>query len=110
VVSAPQGAAAAYPTTHLAACGLADATPRTLLLALVGTLRPHLDRWGAHGFAAAREAWLARAAAVGATVELKLGDRLVQGRMVDVDESGALRLRLASGTVERFAAGEVALA
>jgi biotin-(acetyl-CoA carboxylase) ligase len=51
-----------------------------------------------------------RAAAVGAAVELRLGDRLVKGRMVDVDENGALRLRLASGAVEWFAAGEVALA
>jgi BirA family transcriptional regulator, biotin operon repressor / biotin---[acetyl-CoA-carboxylase] ligase len=110
VVSAPDGAAAAYPTTHLVACGLADATPRSLLLALAGTLRSHLDRWEAHGFAAAREAWLERAAAVGAAVELRLGDRLVQGRMADVDEGGALRLRLESGAVERFAAGEVVLA
>ena len=110
VVSAPADAAAAYPTTHLVACGLADATPRSLLLALTETLRPHLDWWEAEGFAAIREVWLERAAAVGAAVELRLGDRLVKGRMVDVDENGALRLRLASGAVERFAAGEVALA
>jgi BirA family biotin operon repressor/biotin-[acetyl-CoA-carboxylase] ligase len=110
VVSAPADAAVAYPTTHLVACGLADATPRSLLLALTETLRPHLDRWEAEGFAAIREAWLERAAAVDAAVELRLGDRLVTGRMVDVDKDGALRLRLASGAVERFAAGEVALA
>jgi BirA family biotin operon repressor/biotin-[acetyl-CoA-carboxylase] ligase len=110
VVSAPYGAAAVYPTTHLAACGLADATPRSLLLALTETLRPHLDRWETQGFAAARGAWLARATAVGAAVALRLGDRLVEGCMVDVDENGALRLRRASGAVERFAAGEVVLA
>ena len=40
-------------------------------------------------------------------VEVRLGERVVGGRMLDVDETGALRLEDAAGKVERFAAGEV---
>jgi BirA family biotin operon repressor/biotin-[acetyl-CoA-carboxylase] ligase len=107
LISAP-GADVGYATTHLAACGLAT-TPRSVLLALAGTLRPLLDRWERKGFEPVREAWLARAAGVGAPVGLKLGHRTVAGRLVDVDATGALRLEHASGEVERFAAGEVVL-
>jgi BirA family transcriptional regulator, biotin operon repressor / biotin---[acetyl-CoA-carboxylase] ligase len=109
VASAPGGADVPYPATHLAACGL-DVAPRSVLLALTGTLRPLLDRWEAGGFEPVRAAWLARASGVGDRVEVRLGQRVVAGRLLDVDGTGALRLEGPSGAVERFAAGEVALA
>ena len=109
-VAAAPGAEVPYATTSLAAAGLlAGLTPGTLLAALAAALRPRLDQWSAQGFGGVRPAWLARAAGVGAHVEVRLGERVVGGRMLDVDETGALRLEDASGKVERFTAGEVSV-
>jgi BirA family biotin operon repressor/biotin-[acetyl-CoA-carboxylase] ligase len=104
------GPAVPYPTTDLAAQGLAGIGPRDLLAALTAPLRRHLDRWEAEGFAPLRAPWLARAAGLGAAAQLRLGDEVVRGRLVDVDETGALRLEDSSGAVHRFTAGEVLLA
>jgi BirA family biotin operon repressor/biotin-[acetyl-CoA-carboxylase] ligase len=98
-----------YPTTHLAACGLEGVDARRLLVALTASLRQALDRWTADGFAPLRPAWLARAAGLGAAARVRLGDEVVQGRLVDVDATGALRLADASGAERRFTAGEVLL-
>jgi BirA family biotin operon repressor/biotin-[acetyl-CoA-carboxylase] ligase len=103
------GAAVPYPTTHLAACGLDGIDARSLLVALTAPLRRALDRWAADGFAPLRAPWLARAAGLGAAAEVRLGDEIVQGRLVDVDATGALRLEDSSGAERRFTAGEMLL-
>ena len=97
-----------YPATSLSAQGLPMAR-RGLLAALAECLRRRLDLWELHGFAGVRTDWLAHAAGLGGTAELRLGERLVRGRLLDVDETGALCLELASGEVARFSAGEVVL-
>ena len=76
---------------------------------LSATLRPRLDRWERDGFAALREDWLARAAGRGSPAALRIGDRAVHGKLVDVDIAGALRLEQADGTVATFTAGEIVL-
>ena len=50
-----------------------------------------------HGFAPAREAWLARAARIGQQVTARLSGATVSGRMITVDESGAIVLDTATG-------------
>lgn len=108
-VAASPGAKVAYATTNLVAAGLPGLKPATLLAALAAALRPRLDQWSAQGFAGPRPAWLARAAGLGAHVEVRLGEHVVGGRMLDVDEMGALRLEDVLGKVERFTAGEVSV-
>jgi BirA family biotin operon repressor/biotin-[acetyl-CoA-carboxylase] ligase len=108
-VAASPGAEVPYATTSLLATGLPEVTAATLLAALAAALRPRLDQWSAQGFGGVLAAWLARAAGVGAHVEVRLGERMVGGRMLDVDETGALRLEDAAGKVERFTAGEVSV-
>ena len=97
-----------YPATCLTALG-SSATPRRLLAALSATLRPRLDHWDRDGFAGLREDWLARAAGRGSPAALRVGDRAVHGKLVDVDIAGALRLEQADGTVATFSAGEIVL-
>lgn len=97
-----------YPATCLAGLG-SSATPRRLLAALSATLRPRLDRWEQEGFAGLRDAWLERAAGRGAPAALRIGDRAIRGKLVDVDLAGALRLEQADGTLATFSAGEVVL-
>ncbi len=108
-VAASPGAEVPYATTSLVAAGLTEITPAALLATLAAALRPRLDQWSTHGFAGLRPSWLARAAGVGARVEVRFGERAIAGRMLDVDESGALRLEDAAGKVQRFTAGEVSV-
>ena len=97
-----------YAATCLTALG-SSATPRRLLAALAATMRPRLDDWEQAGFAALREDWLARAAGRGSPAALRLGDRAVHGKLVDVDLAGALRLEQADGTIATYTAGEIVL-
>ncbi|MBI4434905.1 hypothetical protein HY635_03790 [Candidatus Uhrbacteria bacterium] len=66
------------------------------------------DIWTAKGFAPIRESlrpWLN----LGGLVRLTAGDSEVEGQTTDVDEEGRLVVRLESGVVRAFEAGEVAL-
>ncbi len=108
-VTASPGDAVPYPTTNLVAAGLPTVTPTLLLAAMAAALRPLLDRWEGAGFAGLRQAWQERAAGVGSAVEMRLGEQAVRGRMLEIDDTGAIRLETAAGTVERFTAGEVVL-
>ena len=91
-----------YPTTSLAAAGVADVTPPPLLAALAATLRPRSIGGSATGSRGVRAAWLARAAGLGTAVELRLGEELVRGRLLDVDATGALLLEQARARSARF--------
>lgn len=64
-------------------------------------------RWRHDGFMPIRAAWLARSLGLGAPVTVRLEREPLEGRFVDLDESGALILELASGTRRLIAAGEV---
>ena len=107
VESSPQGDLP-YPTTSLAAHGLAI-TPRRLLEGLLAPLRARLDRWAADGFAGQRQDWLACAAGRGAPAEVRIGSRTVRGRLVDLEPTGALCLERPDGTRELLSAGEIVL-
>jgi BirA family transcriptional regulator, biotin operon repressor / biotin---[acetyl-CoA-carboxylase] ligase len=97
----------AYPATNLAAAG-AVVTPESLAQALVGTMARRLAEWDrGENFAAIRAAWLKRAAGLGAPVRVRLPEREVEGVAETLDETGRLVLRLADGSRERIAAGEM---
>jgi len=97
----------AYPATNLAAAG-ALVTPESLAQALIGAMARRLAEWNrGEDFAAIRAAWLKRAAGLGAPARVRLPGREVDGIAETLDETGRLVLRLADGSRERIAAGEM---
>lgn len=64
-----------------------------------------LGLWRAEGLAAVRAAWLAAAHPIGAPLATSEGEGLFEG----LDPGGALRLRLADGTMRTIHAGDVFL-
>jgi len=96
-----------YPATDLAAAG-ADISAETLFAALSGTMLERITQWcrGA-GFAGIRADWMARATGIGGDMRVRLPDRELLGRGEALDEHGRLLLRLADGSVQAIAAGEV---
>ncbi|MDE3011346.1 MAG: biotin--[acetyl-CoA-carboxylase] ligase [Pseudomonadota bacterium] len=82
------------------------ALPRALVLAtLLNRLVPAMERFEVEGFGAFREAWTTRAAWLGRTV--RLGDA-VEGTLLGVDASGALRVLTAQGE-QRGMVGDLSL-
>jgi len=96
-----------YPATDLAAAGV-RATPDSLLPPLSAATVARLAQWdrGA-GFAAIRADWISRAAGIGKPVRVKTGDGEVAGTFEAIDANGRLVLRLADGTMQTIAAGDV---
>ncbi len=95
----------AYPTTSLREEG---AGPEPLNRVLDDLLE-RFNHWSAilsrEGFAPIRAAWLDRALKVPMTV--KLGAETLNGDFLDLDASGALRLRLENGAERAISAGDV---
>jgi BirA family biotin operon repressor/biotin-[acetyl-CoA-carboxylase] ligase len=99
-----------FPATDLATAGVRT-TPETLFAPLTLAMMARLAQWNrGAGFATIRADWLARAAGIGKPVRVKLGDGEIAGQFDTVDEAGRLVLRLADGTVQTVAAGDVFLA
>jgi len=96
-----------FPATDLAAAGTqvgADALFATLSV----TMLRRLEQWrNGAGFSGVRDDWLARAAGIGDTMRVRLPEREVVGRGEGLDGSGCLLLRLADGSLQTIAAGEV---
>jgi len=95
-----------WPATDLAALGR-RAEPREVLETFAAAFPPRYRQWLRDGFAPLREAWLARAAGLGGSIEVKLGSETLSGRFDDLDASGALALVLAGGGRRLIAAGEI---
>ncbi|HEV8045759.1 MAG TPA: biotin--[acetyl-CoA-carboxylase] ligase, partial [Rubrobacter sp.] len=82
--------------------------PRALFAAaLLTRLESWYDRHAEQGFAPVREAWKALSGTIGQEVLVKSEQRELRGVAFDIDESGALLLKTAGGTVERVLAGDV---
>jgi BirA family biotin operon repressor/biotin-[acetyl-CoA-carboxylase] ligase len=97
----------AYPATDLKAAGAAAAA-EDVFAALSAAMLRRLQQWrrGA-GFGYIRADWIARAAGIGGDMRAKLPDREIFGRGEGLDERGRLLLRLADGSVQAIAAGDV---
>lgn len=97
-----------YPATSLAALGVTGVTPMAALEALASAFDRRLRQWrDVQGFAAIREAWLARAAGLGGPITVRLADETIEGTFSGLAPDGALELRLASGEVRHISAGDV---
>lgn len=96
----------AWPAASLAALGAEPSVERALE-ALAARLEPWYRLWLGAGFAPLREAWLARAHALGETLKIKRNGDEREGKFVGLDRSGALILELAGGRRETISYGEV---
>jgi BirA family biotin operon repressor/biotin-[acetyl-CoA-carboxylase] ligase len=95
-----------YPATALAATG-ADATPEATLPVLADVFLRWYQNWNdGAGFAAVREAWLARARGLGQPIRVRLPGDTLDGRFAGLDSDGALLLDRPDGR-RRIASGEV---
>jgi BirA family biotin operon repressor/biotin-[acetyl-CoA-carboxylase] ligase len=97
-----------FPATDLATAGTAVAAD-DLLFALSGAMVRRLVQWhrGA-GFQSIRADWLDRAKGIGGEMRVRLPkNREFVGRAEALDERGQLLLRLADGTLQTIAAGDV---
>ena len=84
-----------------------DPVPRALFAAaLLTALEEWLDRHAAEGFAPVRAAWREMSDTLGRQVRVRVGTADLVGLAEDVDETGALLVRTASG-LERVVAGDV---
>lgn len=96
-----------FAATDLAAAG-AEVAAEDLFAALSSAMVRRLTQWrrGA-GFGDIRADWLARAVAIGRHVRVRLPGGEFSGRFETLDDRGRLLLRLADGTLQIVAAGEV---
>jgi BirA family biotin operon repressor/biotin-[acetyl-CoA-carboxylase] ligase len=104
LVSAPPDAE--YPATSIAGEGRTPPAPRTALGAFAGRFEAWAQRWRSEGFAPVREAWLARAAALGKQIGVRLDTATLQGIFVDIDQQGTLLLKTEGG-LRQISAGDV---
>ena len=99
----PEGLA--RPATSLAALAGMAPEPAPFLEVLARNFSRWLARWRQQGLAPVRAAWLAAAHPLGTALSTHEGEGLFDG----LDETGALRLRLADGTTRVIHAGDVFL-
>ncbi len=93
------------PVTSLADAVGSAPDPGAFLEALADSFARWLRRWRSEGLAPVRSAWLSAAHAIGTALSTASGEGLFDG----LDETGALRLRLADGTARVIHAGDVFL-
>ena len=97
----------AYPATNVnAVCGRTVATEQVLEHYL-NALFAWRDRWRDDGIEPVRRAWIGRAAGLGGPITVRLPDRELSGRFLDMDMDGALLLELPDGVRQRITAGDV---
>jgi len=96
-----------FPATSIAA--LTGMTPDAgeALIRLSSHFANWEARWRDEGFAPLRDAWLARAAHLGAPIRARLAKMELTGIFEDLDAEGALMLRTETGALTRVTAGEV---
>ena len=98
------------PTTSLAAAVGHSPDPDAFLVVLAEVLERWIGRWRNAGVGPVRAAWLKRAHPIGAALSLHLPDgEMMTGLFDGLDESGALRLRLADGSCHVIHAADVFL-
>jgi BirA family biotin operon repressor/biotin-[acetyl-CoA-carboxylase] ligase len=96
-----------FPATSLRAEGV-EVAPEPLLEALAAHFDRAFAEWaGGTGFADTRAHWLAHAHGRGGPIRVRLWTGDMEGTFEDIDDNGALILRLADGSAQTIAAGDV---
>ncbi|MDO8423775.1 MAG: biotin--[acetyl-CoA-carboxylase] ligase [Parvibaculum sp.] len=97
-----------FPATSLAALGVSGVTPSDALSALAAAFDARIALWrDVQGFAAIREAWLARAAGLGGSITVRLSDETFTGTFEGLAADGSLEVRLPDGMLRLVSAGDV---
>jgi BirA family biotin operon repressor/biotin-[acetyl-CoA-carboxylase] ligase len=96
-----------YPATSLRAVVDPPPSPEEAHTRLVAAWDAWYEKWRAYGFAPLREAWQARAEGVGKRVKARLGTSEVEGLFEDLEQDGAMLLRLDNGGMLRLTTGEI---
>ncbi|HET7084932.1 MAG TPA: biotin--[acetyl-CoA-carboxylase] ligase [Rhizomicrobium sp.] len=104
LASFPEGTE--FPATSLAQLGLAPPSSENALTVLAMRFAHWYDGWMTNGFDTIRDAWLARAAGLGAPIRARLPAETCEGIFEGIDHSGALLLKQ-QGRLRAIAAGEV---
>ena len=95
-----------FPATALAELGAGPVAADAALAKLAVHFAKWYDIWVMQGFAPLRDAWLARAAGLGARIRARLPEGERFGLFEGIDESGGLLLNEA-GRIRTISAGEV---
>ena len=95
-----------FPATSLAHLGIAAPPAEEALTILAARFAHWYDVWMNTGFETLREAWLARAAALGTHIRARLPRETREGVFEGIDETGHLLLN-EGGRISAIAAGEV---
>jgi BirA family biotin operon repressor/biotin-[acetyl-CoA-carboxylase] ligase len=96
-----------YGATSLHEAGAGAVSVEQVLEVFAVHWLDRFEQWRREGFGPIREQWLARALALGDTVEVRLEREALSGRFVELGESGALILELPQGERRVVAAGDV---
>ena len=92
---------------HLRADVVAAPSPGAAAGRLAEAFAVWLERWRALGFQPILDAWRVRTAGLDGPATARLGHETVEGRAEGVAPDGALRLRLADGSLRLISAGDV---
>jgi BirA family transcriptional regulator, biotin operon repressor / biotin---[acetyl-CoA-carboxylase] ligase len=96
-----------FPATDLATAG-AEVAAEDVFFALSGAIMLRLAQWQrGSGFPSIRADWIERAVGIGGDMQVRLPGREFSGRCEGLDERGRLLVRLADGSVQTIAAGDV---
>jgi len=103
---------ASHPTvTDFPATSLLSVSTPPQSGAVLERLMPLFDKfyrcWTGQGFGAIRDAWLAKAAGLGETIEVRLPNETLSGVFDNISNIGELQLILPDGEMRKIAAGEV---
>jgi BirA family biotin operon repressor/biotin-[acetyl-CoA-carboxylase] ligase len=101
--------AGSAPASDLTALGLV-VQPEELFMRLAGRMAEALALWDrGRNFAEVREAWLARAAGVGAGVRIAMTGAETEGAFETVDSTGRMVVRLVDGSRKAISAGDASI-
>ena len=96
-----------YPATSLVAEGAEGLEAASVLEGFCQAFLSWYERWRDEGFAGVRQRWLARAAGIGETIEVRLDGETLSGIFAGLDGDGALILRRTGEEDRRISAGDV---
>jgi BirA family biotin operon repressor/biotin-[acetyl-CoA-carboxylase] ligase len=105
VASVPSVVAETATCLHDLGCG--DVKVDDCLAGFSVSLWRWLERWRLEGFAPIRSAWLSRCGALEQALRVRAGGEQFDGVFEDLDEEGALIVKLPNGGFRRITAGEV---
>lgn len=107
LAAAPAPGETPYRAASLAAVAGRLVPPDAVLPVFLAAFARWRARLEAEGFAALRDAWLARAAGLGGPLTARLPNGSVEGTFRDLDADGALVLERADGVRQRITAADV---